>query len=327
MALRYNTYFAIPRLANYAEAKAHYDSVKPIRGDDNGTRPAGRRDQKWFNIWMQGQDVHIGYGYADSNNEDINHNRTSVVSYSPGGTITIHRRTRYSSASDNERMQRLLNTDVKTHQYSTWVRCAWYDEGEKRKGWLPLNCNNERSWHNATPALSVFTRDAEGSLVFLNYRYPVTHKPNKVRIDEALRPCAQFITFVEGMRKLVGKDGEMFTRDTVIEYFGSRTYKDWHGVERVMPNNTPILFYGSDVAERQELFFKQVESDDPNDRMLAAITMDGNIGPRYGRMKPTSPRAFLKDLLLTMHGAAMMTPTTHTTGKLVTDRYKRYLRS
>jgi len=320
MALSYNTYFAIPRLANYAEAKAHYDSVKPIRGDANGTRPAGRRDQKWFNIWMQGQDVHIGYGYSD------NEHRTSLVSYSPGGTITIHRRTRYSCASDNERMQRLLKTDVQTHQYDTWVQCAWYDEGEKRKGWLPLNCNGERNWRGANPALSVFTRDAEGSLVFLNYRYPITHKPNKVRVDEALRPCAQFITFVEGMRKLVGSGGEMFTDDTIAEYFGHRTYKDWNGVERVRPNNPPQLFYGTDAAEKRELFFKQVESDDPNDRMLAAITMDENIRQRYGRHKPTPPRTFLKDLLLTMHGTAMLTATTHTTGKFVTDRYKRYLR-
>jgi hypothetical protein len=119
----------------------------------------------------------------------------------------------------------------------------------------------------------------------------------------------------------------MFTDDTIAEYFGSRTYTDWNGVERVRPNNPPFLFYNSGGAETRELFFKWVESDDPNDRMLAAITMDENIRQRYGRNKRTPTRTFLKELLLTMHGAAMMTATTHTTGKFVTDRYRRYLRN
>ena len=40
---------SIPQLSSYAQAKAHYNSVKPIRGDEE-VRPIGARRFKWYRI-------------------------------------------------------------------------------------------------------------------------------------------------------------------------------------------------------------------------------------------------------------------------------------
>lgn len=225
MALNYDTLYAIPRLTNYAEAKKWHDDVVPIRGDEHGTRPCGRRDQKWFSIWMRNNDVHVGYGSGELEK------RQSLVIYHKDGTITVEKRNRWSSASDNERRNRLLGIEFKTHQYDTWVHCAWYDGGQKRKGYLPVKCNGQRGW-DAIPAQSTFVRDSAGDMVFLNYTYPVTHKVDRPAMNQALKPFRSFITFIEGLRKLQGTKHLGFSQETYAEYFGWADSLDWHGNRR-----------------------------------------------------------------------------------------------
>lgn len=319
MALSYNTYFAIPQLLTYAEAKAHYDSVKPIRGDAHGTRPAGTRKQKWFSIWMDGTTVRVGYGTGDDAN------RTPIVSYDSNGTITIHKRNRWSSASDNERRERLLGTDVKTHQYDTWVRCAWFDGGVERDGWLPLRCNGQRGWGpDIKPEESVFVRNAKGRLVYLNYSYPKTHKPNKVRMKEAIEPYQPFIRFVEGIRKL--QDGRLgFSNETKSEYLGWVEKQDWEGNTLRVPKMVLSTNWGEGKSAARREFFAWAVSEDHDDWMRAAISLAGNAD--HGILHGKNPAlAFIKDLLLKVNGSELMEVETHTGGKLVTDRYKRYLR-
>lgn len=66
MAISWDTYYAIPSLKNYTEAKEHHDRVIPIRGDLHNTRPCGRRDQKWFSIWeAEDKSIVVGYGARD----------------------------------------------------------------------------------------------------------------------------------------------------------------------------------------------------------------------------------------------------------------------
>lgn len=309
MALNWKTYNSIPRLYNYAEAKRWHDDVTPIRGDEHKTKPCARRDQKWFSIWMRGKDVHVGYGSGKVEE------RQSLVIYHSDGTITLEKRNRWSSASDHERRVRLLGTDFRTHQYDTWVRCAWFDGGKKRKGFLPLHCNGQQNW-DAVPASSTFVRDKDGDLVFLNYTYPTTHKPNKVRLKEALEPFAPFVQFVEGIRKLQGGHRLEFNEDTRAEYFGWSEGTNYQG--KHYPNSAPQLFWGSEAEVNREQFCRWAMSDDLGDRMKAAITMVHN--------SPDKAPAFLRDLLLRERPIELLTEEVHTEGKLVTDRYKRYLR-
>ena len=308
MALGWRTYRSIPRLGNYAEAKRWHDDVAPIRGDEHGTRPVGRRDQKWFSIWMEGGTVHVGYGNGELSK------RQTLVAYHPGGTIAIHRRNRWSSASTNERLGRLLGGNFRTHQYDMWVRCKWFDNGTVRSGYLPLKSNGERKW-DATDAVSTFVRGEGGELVYLNYTYPVTHKPNKVRLKEALAPFVPFIQFVEGLRKLQGGDYLTFTQETRAEFFGWADGVDYRGQRRTNP--VPNLHWGDDPETLRAQFFAWARSDDPDDRMRAAITMVNNN-------RQTTVYQFFTDMLLKADHSILDTEV-HTDGRLVKDRYKRYL--
>jgi len=307
MALGSSTYWEIPRLDTYAEAKKHYDRVVPIRGDAHSTRPCGRRDQKWFSIWMVGSDVHVGYGSSDK--------RESLISYQQAGTITVHKRNRHASASTNERRYRLLGIEFRTHQYDTWVRCDWYDGGARRAGWLPLNCNGERAWNPpAGPAKSVFVQDGEGKLVYLNYKYPVTHNPNKVRLEEAMAPFAGFFKFHRAMHKLQGGKHLTFEPGTVAHYFGWADRKDYRGRETT--NSPPNIHWGLDVTGMREQFFAWAASGDHDNLMRAAITIGRNDDAREA----------VKKLLLQTRSDALLEPTIKTEGRLVRDRCRMYLR-
>ncbi len=72
--------------------------------------------------------MHVGYGNGELSK------RQTLVAYHPGGTIAIHRRNRWSSASTNERLDRLLGGNFRTHQYDTWVRCKWFDKTQCAEG-------------------------------------------------------------------------------------------------------------------------------------------------------------------------------------------------
>ena len=315
MALNYKTYYAIPHLPTYADAKKHYDNVAPIRRDPNNTRPVGRRDQKWFNIWMEKDDVHVGYGWTPDG-------RHSLVSYQPGGTITLHKRNRWSSASDNERRQRLLGTDFRTHQYDTWVKCAWYDEGTRHTGYLPLRCNGKRGW-DAPEQRSVFTRESDGTLAYLNYTYPAIHKPNNVRLKEKMEPFRPFLTFVEGLRKLGGQSYLHFSQETVAEFFGMGSYIDYKGERCEVANNPPSLWWGIDVEGKREEFLVWAQSDDSEDRMRAAISLHQNARSNF--QGPSYMKAFFKDLIIRKDPKGLLDRHVAKSGGLVTDRCKRYI--
>lgn len=307
MALNWTTYRSIPRLNNYAEAKQWHDDITPIRGDEHGTRPCGRRDQKWFSIWMRDKTVHVGYGAGELSQ------RQTLVAFDPNGTITIHRRNRWTSASTNERLDRLLGGGFRTHQYDTWVRCKWLDNGVTRRGWLPLKSNGERKW-DAEDAVSTFVRDSAGDLVYLNYTYPVIHKPNKVRLKEAFAPYAEFVKFVEGLAKLQG--GRLdFTEETRAEFFGWSDYTDYRG--KTPAASAPNLYWGVDPHQNRAQFFKWARSEDMDDRMRAAIIYWQN--DRDANMK-----AFFTEQLLKAD-RSILDAEVRTEGKLVTDRYKRFL--
>lgn len=313
MAISWDTYYALPHLKNYIEAKEHYDRVIPIRGDENKTRPAGRRDQKWCSIWQtEDKSIVIGYGSGELKQ------RKPFISFQPSGTITLHNFGRFSSASTNERMQRILGTAVQTHQYDTWVQCSWYDNGVRRKGYLPLHRNHKADWHDKEGKSSVFVREKDGELVYLNYVYPVTHKLNRPAINVALEPAKPFLNWVSAMIKLQGTGRLEFTAETQAEYFGWSNWKDWRGVEQ--PNNPPsILGWARDRDENRARFTQWVQGDSVDDWMRAALTLqyyhDAN-----------NPRDCLIDMAIKDDPDNLLIAQVHTWGHKVTDRYKKYLR-
>lgn len=311
MALGYNTYYEIPNLHTYADALRRYEETTPIRGDEHKTRPCGRREQPWFSIWRDpaDQSIHVGYG-----REAITKRRT-LVRYHPTGEITIHKRGPYSSATCNERVSRLLRVTVGTHQYDTWVRCAWYDEGVKRKGVLPLQRDKQGCYE--ADIVSTFVRGSDGDLVYLNYKYPITHKINKPNMKQARDQMRPFMRFFESICKLQGVESPNFSDEVYAEYFGQSPRPN-----RPLPN----LRWGSrkEAQEEGEEFFRWATSGDRDDWMRAALTVAWHAVAWHGSR---DSRGFITEMLLKYKTAEMLVPEVHKEGKLVKDRYRRYLRT
>ena len=82
----YNTY-NIRRMDSFAEAKKHFDSVTPIRGNPDRVKPLGmRRYWNMANISMPDTDtVNLGYGWHKAANK--------LVEWKPDNTFTVFRPT------------------------------------------------------------------------------------------------------------------------------------------------------------------------------------------------------------------------------------------
>lgn len=294
MAINWTTYRSIPFLQTYAEAKRHHDNIVPIRGDENKTRPAARRDQKWFNIWEADGAVHVGYSSG------------KIVTFMPDGSIVVPAR-RSRSAATHERLSKMLGETFRTHQYDTWVDCVFFDNGKYRRGWLPLR----------NDADSIFLRHNNTDLIFVNYKLPVTHHVNKEKAKEALRPFVPFLSYMEGLAKLQERTTPQFERDTVAAVFGWRDGPAWSN--HPAPNSPPNLRWAPDVEQVRADFFALAASDDVDDKMRAAITLVHNA--RWA----DTPRAAFMDQLMRGMPDAIFDKREHRDGKLVKDRYRRYL--
>jgi hypothetical protein len=301
MAINWETYRSIPLLQDYAAAKKWHDSLVPIRGDEYKTRPAGRRNQKWFSIWEAEGAIHVGYGCGPLDK------RTKLVTFEPSGSIVLTP-SRHRGAATHERLSKLLGETFQTHQYDTWVNCAFFDNGVYRRGWLSLP--------NEQPA--IFMREGPNDLVFVNYKFPVTHHVSKDKAKEVLRPFVPFLTYLEGIAKLQGRALPEFSQETKAEVFGWRDGPAWSAYPA--PNLPPNLFWGSEVDRYRADFFDLATSDDHMDKLRAAITLCHNT--QWGQ----SARQGFMDQLMRSRPNDIFDKVEHRNGKLVKDRYRRFVR-
>ena len=295
MAINWTTYRSIPFLKDYSAAKQWHDDVVPIRGDEHKTRPCGRRDQKWFSIWEAEGAIHVGYGSGELDK------RTKLVTFQKSGTILLHRPYRYG-ASTHDRLFALLGPSIHTHQYDSWVYCTYFDNGERRDGWLPLHAK-----------VTNFVRDGERGLVFIDYKFPVTHTMNKEKLKEVLRPFVPFLTYVEGLAKLQGNIAPKFEAETVAEIFG------WHDEERGLANSVPSLNWGVDVMQHRSDMLALATSDDHYDRLKAAVML------YYQSHWGIAARNRFMDQLMRVRASDILDKREHRDGRKVTDRYRRYI--
>ena len=297
MALSWMTYRAIPTLRDYNEAKQYHDDIVPIRGDEFKTRPAGRRNQKWFSIWESKDAIHVGYGGRGPENNK------PLVTYSKAGSIIVT--PCYRGASTNERMSRLLDVTFGTHQYDTWARCHYYDNGELKHGVLPLRSDGP----------NVFVRGEGNNLVFVNYAFPKTHKVNRQKMKAKMMEFSPFIQYLKGLWKL--SDGRpTFSEETRKEAFGME-FCPYRKIDIV--GGPPNLRWGGDVDEKRAMLFNWAASTDPMDQLRAAITLS------YMSYSGANPIETLKEYVVRTYKEAVLDVVEHRDGKLVKDRLKRFL--
>jgi hypothetical protein len=106
----YNRNWDIPRLASYNDAVKREATVKPIRGDKDGTKPLGARNKKHYNIRKEGNDIVVRM-----------HN-TDIVRYHPDDTLTINNGG-WVSPTTHDMFSMLLGLKMYTFHYRAWVTC------------------------------------------------------------------------------------------------------------------------------------------------------------------------------------------------------------
>jgi hypothetical protein len=191
MSLNWSTYNALPLLRSYSAALKHFETVEPIRGDADGTKPAGRRDQKWLSIYMRDDKVvcigstwHKGQGRA-------------LLEYHPDGRVVIGMQI---SASCRERILRIAGLNIQRHYNEDWVHAVSHVDGEEVIGQYPLQLR----YNN--PRKAVFVLRQHDTPIYLNpvptYKHTI-NRQEKAKLTKQYKP---FMDYVEAMSKLSADD-------------------------------------------------------------------------------------------------------------------------
>ena len=185
--LNWRTYNALPVLRSYASALTHWEKTIPIRGDVDGTKPAGRRDQKWLSIYMrEDKAVCIGSTWYRGKQK-------ALLAYYPDGRVAIEQ---HISATCRERIQRIAGINIQRRYNEDWVHAVAHVDGEEVIGQYPLKLsyNGDRK--------AVFILRENATPIYLNptpvYKHTMDRKA-RAEIMECYKP---FMSYVEAMSKL-----------------------------------------------------------------------------------------------------------------------------
>jgi hypothetical protein len=190
--LNWKTYNALPRLRSYAEALAHFNLVQPIRGDANGTKPAGRRDQKWFSIYMR-DDKAVCVGGMWNRDKPL-------LAYYPDGRVAIEQ---HISAACRERIQRIAGLNIQRKSGEDWVAAAAHVDGEEVFGHYPLQLRYN------SPRKAVFILHENKVPTYLNPVPVYKHVLNRKAKAEIMPRFKPFMDYVEVMAKLSVNDADI----------------------------------------------------------------------------------------------------------------------
>jgi hypothetical protein len=310
-----NTYYALPVLRSYADALAHYNNVTPIRGDVDKTKPVGRRDQKFFAIWQDGdKSVRIGYRW---------HGDKPLITFYPDGHVGLKT---HMSASCRERTQRILGVRLQRKHNRTWVQAKTYQDGKEVSGWFPLS-NPKENWQSAhREALLIL--HAQTPPTFLNPTPTDTHTKDRQASKAIIAKYKAFRSYVENMAKLTDGWVPAMPTPELRALLDLNTDKD-HANKEI--HLCPQYSYGGDVERHNKyraLFFNLLESGDTEDMYKAMLWVSASIGGYWGgdadrRRIDLWQLAFERTVSI-YHRATLFYKTTSRDGVIRPDRYARF---
>ena len=192
MALNWKTYGALPPLRSYSAALEHWEKTIPIRGDADGTKPAGRRDQKWLSIYKREKDKAVCIGSTWHKGQG-----RALLEYHPDGRVVIGMQI---SAACRERILRIAGLNINRHYNEDWVHAIAHVDGEEVIGQYPLQLRYN------SPRKAVFVLRENDTPIYLNpvptYKH-IMNRQEKAKLTKQYKP---FMDYVEVMSKLSADD-------------------------------------------------------------------------------------------------------------------------
>jgi hypothetical protein len=173
----------IPRLASYNDAVKREATVKPIRGDKDGTKPLGARNKKYYNIRKDGNDIVVKM-----------HN-TDIVRYHPDDTLTINNGG-WVSPSTHDMFSMLLGLKMYTFHYRAWVTCFMRRAIGSN---APEIVQGDWRLPNNTPVRVV---RHEHHWLIDDMEENVTHAVNRKAANKVRKEYADFRKYLSAMTKL-----------------------------------------------------------------------------------------------------------------------------
>lgn len=291
-----NTYYSLPRLSSYAAALAHWEKTKPIRGDADGTKPAGRRDQKWLSIYMRDdKSVCIGSRWQKER---------PLLAYYPDGRVAIESNI---GASCRERIQRITGMYIQRKNNEDWVVAKAYVDGEEIVGDYPLQLR----YNN--PRKAVFILHENQSPTYLNpvpvYQHTINRKA-KAEITARYKP---FLKYVEAMVKL---SAEQPSDNPALPGVS------WDECRKLGIPETPLVNRYNTTDETRAQFLSMVDSGDTEQWYKAMMW----LARGYWRMYLSDAQLNFVHILHYHYRDTLFTKVKAEAGKLVHDRYGRYFR-
>lgn len=300
--LNWRTYGALPVLRSYAAALAHFNLVQPIRGDANGTKPAGRRDQKWLSIYKRETDNAVCIGSTWSKERPL-------IAYYPDGRVGLEGNI---SATCRERIQRITGLNIQRRYNADWVHAVAHVDGEEVIGQYKLGLN-----YNNKARKAFFILHENKSATYLNPVPVYKHYINKKAKAEVMKPYKPFIDYVEVMSKLSADDtdagrsryGETVSNPRVpaLDYEGRKALGVSHHNLRYSPDGQPE-FLGLIKSGEAEQWYK------------AMIWLSTG----HWRMLLNEARLNMRDIIYQQHRDELFTKARVDAGRCVEDRYGRY---
>lgn len=308
--IKYTTYFALPVLRSYNDALIRFDNVVPIRGDKDNTKPAGRRDQKFFCIW-KGDDQSVNLGYRGDKDKPL-------IKFDTNGVVAIKTR---MSASCRERVERILGVDLVRKHNRTWVQAKTYQDGKEVDGWFPIS-DPKDSWQSEHREALFIMSKGGGMPMFLN--------PTPVNTYTKCRHAAKVITakykafrsYVENIAELI--DGQV----PVMPTLELRALLDLSAAEQNDSREIHLCprYSYNDVerhAKYRARFFELLESGDTEDMYKAMLWVSAS-GASNGDWRHIDSWCLSWERTVIIHHRDTLFPKTQSRdGVLRGDRYAK----
>jgi hypothetical protein len=306
--LNYRTYDALPPLRSYAAALEHWEETIPIRGDADGTKPVGRRDQKWLSIYKRETDNAVCIGYSWNKNQ-----QKALLAYYPDGRVAIENGI---GASCRERIQRIAGLNIQRHYNEDWVHAISHVDGNEVVGQYPLKI----SYKN--PRKAVFILRPHDTPIYLNPVPTYKHTINRQEKAKLTRQYKPFLDYVEAMAKL-SADPTQFSQWSTESMDNPRIpmakfeERDALGIS----NNHLYTTYNSN-EDTLSHFLTLVDSGDAESWYKAMVWLQ--VG--HWKILLNEAKTKFTHIIHRQHRDALFTKVKVDAGVAVRDRYAQYFR-
>ena len=302
MALSWRTIHNLPTLRNYKEAEFWERKTAPIRGDDEGTKPLGKRDQKYRAIArLDNNDIAVYiHGYSKERAET-----DWFIRYEPTGVIHLKAPRWSQKSTEGDFVGHILHWRWQSFDSRFWIRTG--------DGWLPV----------APDKPNRFTVSEQGTVIAHDKYYPTTHVTNREGMREVRKQYQPFTDYLTGIWKLrVGSDDpyayNAYTRDELCDVFGYIEHTGFNGITQRYPTTPPAILSWNFKSTHANELAALMRSEDAADQYKAYLWLV--MSSRGHSLTPVKEN--ITRIMHMAHYDQCLVKRVHTDGKLVRDRYR-----